>query len=85
MNTSNNEAEKQMDSAACRTMLQLAWLGYISCALQGPGITYDVNAVDKMMDIECEGWMKMIMAGTYHISASCDASIDDGRYWICLR
>lgn len=73
-----------MNKEACRTMLQLAWLGYISCALQGPGMSYDVNAIDKLLDVECVDFMRQIMSGECYLSSSYLLGTDD-MYGICLR
>jgi hypothetical protein len=73
----------EVTPASCRTMLQLAWLGYISCALQGPGMTYDANSVDKMTDAECISFIQEIMYGECYLSSSYILG-EDGMYGICL-
>jgi hypothetical protein len=69
---------------SCRTMLQLAWLGYCETALQGDSITYDPNSVDKMLDAECVSFMEEIMSGECYMSSSFTYG-NDGMYGICLR
>lgn len=73
-----------MNTFVCRTMLNLAWVGYIHTSRQGMGVEYDYNSIDKMSNEECVDWMNQIMSGKFYLSASPNI-FNNGIYGACLR